>query len=101
MKSSYLIGISRHRIGVDGAGVTTLVAFHGCPLRCIASNTLIIRYEHNTEIEFEPFLETVVLLLQITDSKCNMPNFYIFFSCFHVLLANTECLFTDAEHLTH
>ena len=34
MKSSYLIGISRHRIGVDGAGVTTLVAFHGCPLRC-------------------------------------------------------------------
>ena len=34
MKSSYLIGISRHRIGVDGEGVTTLVAFHGCPLRC-------------------------------------------------------------------
>ena len=34
MKTSYLIGLSRHRIGVDGAGVTTLVAFHGCPLRC-------------------------------------------------------------------
>ena len=32
MKTSILIGISRHRIGVDGAGVTTLVAFHGCPL---------------------------------------------------------------------
>ena len=29
-----LIGISRHRLTVDGAGVTTLVAFHGCPLRC-------------------------------------------------------------------
>lgn len=29
-----IIGISRHRIGVDGNGVTTLVAFHGCPLRC-------------------------------------------------------------------
>ena len=28
------IGISRHRIGVDGEGVTTLAAFHGCPLRC-------------------------------------------------------------------
>lgn len=28
------IGISRHRIGVDGVGVTTLVAFHGCTLRC-------------------------------------------------------------------
>ena len=34
MKTSYLIGLSRHRIGVDSAGVTTLVAFHGCPLRC-------------------------------------------------------------------
>ncbi len=34
MKSSYLIGISRHRIGVDGEGVTTLVAYHRCPLRC-------------------------------------------------------------------
>ena len=29
-----LIGISRHRIVVDGSGVTTLVAFHGCPLNC-------------------------------------------------------------------
>lgn len=28
------IGIARHRIGVDGDGVTTLAAFHGCPLRC-------------------------------------------------------------------
>lgn len=34
MKTSALIGLSRHRIGVDGAGVTTLVAFHGCPLHC-------------------------------------------------------------------
>lgn len=29
-----VIGISRHRLGVDGNGVTTLVAFHGCKLRC-------------------------------------------------------------------
>ncbi len=29
-----LIGISRHRFGVDGKGITTLVAFHGCELRC-------------------------------------------------------------------
>lgn len=28
------IGIARHRIGVDGDGVTTLAAFHGCPLHC-------------------------------------------------------------------
>ena len=29
-----LIGIERHRIATDGVGVTTLVAFHGCPLHC-------------------------------------------------------------------
>ena len=34
MKTCVLIGLSRHRIGVDGTGVTTLVAFHGCPLNC-------------------------------------------------------------------
>lgn len=34
MNSCHIIGLSRHRIGVDGAGVTTLVAFHSCPLSC-------------------------------------------------------------------
>ncbi len=29
-----IIGISRHRLSTDGDGVTTLVAFHGCPLHC-------------------------------------------------------------------
>lgn len=29
-----IIGIGRHRIVTDGDGVTTLVAFHACPLRC-------------------------------------------------------------------
>ena len=29
-----IFGISRHRIGADGDGVTTLVALHGCPLQC-------------------------------------------------------------------
>lgn len=29
-----LIGVSRHRMETDGAGVTTLVASWGCPLRC-------------------------------------------------------------------
>lgn len=34
MEAVPFIGVSRHRIGVDGVGVTTLAAFHGCPLRC-------------------------------------------------------------------
>lgn len=29
-----VIGISRHRLGTDGEGITTLVAFYGCNLRC-------------------------------------------------------------------
>ncbi|WP_099293917.1 radical SAM protein [Butyricimonas sp. Marseille-P3923] len=29
-----VIGIERHRLQTDGEGVSTLVAFHGCPLRC-------------------------------------------------------------------
>ncbi|WP_424034942.1 radical SAM protein [Prevotella melaninogenica] len=29
-----LIAINRHRLTTDGEGVTTLVGFHGCPLRC-------------------------------------------------------------------
>ena len=29
-----VIAVSRHRMASDGQGVTTLVCFHGCPLRC-------------------------------------------------------------------
>ena len=29
-----IMGINRHRLATDGKGVTSLVAFHGCPLRC-------------------------------------------------------------------
>lgn len=34
MEAVPFIGIDRHRLGVDGVGVTTLAAFHGCSLRC-------------------------------------------------------------------
>jgi pyruvate formate lyase activating enzyme len=34
MQKAPLIGICRHRLSVDGKGVTTLVAFHGCTLHC-------------------------------------------------------------------
>ena len=29
-----VIAVSRLRMKIDGPGVTTLVCFHGCPLRC-------------------------------------------------------------------
>ena len=34
MTTAKIFGIGRHRLTVDGEGVTTLVAFNGCPLRC-------------------------------------------------------------------
>ena len=34
MNRASLIGLSRLRMGTDGEGITSLVAFHGCPLRC-------------------------------------------------------------------
>lgn len=34
LQSAPVVGISRHRLTTDGEGVTTLVVFHGCPLRC-------------------------------------------------------------------
>ena len=34
MTKAKIFGISRHRLTTDGEGVTTLVAFSGCPLRC-------------------------------------------------------------------
>lgn len=34
MNNAKIIGISRLRMGTDGKGITTLVGFYGCPLRC-------------------------------------------------------------------
>ena len=34
MEAVPIFGIDRHRLGIDGVGVTTLVALHGCPLCC-------------------------------------------------------------------
>lgn len=34
IQKTSIFGICRLRIGTDGHGVRTLVAFHGCPLRC-------------------------------------------------------------------
>ena len=34
MVKAKIMAIDRHRIETDGQGVTTLIAFHGCPLNC-------------------------------------------------------------------
>lgn len=33
-KAIPILGISRHRLKTDGEGVTTFIAFYGCPLHC-------------------------------------------------------------------
>ena len=34
MERAPFIAVARHRLSIDGEGVTTLAAFHGCTLRC-------------------------------------------------------------------
>ena len=34
MERAPFIAVARHRLAIDGEGVTTLAAFHGCTLRC-------------------------------------------------------------------
>lgn len=45
---SDIMAISRHRMGTDGRGVTTLVGLYGCPLNC---EYCINRSCHDTEIK--------------------------------------------------
>lgn len=59
-----IIGINRHRILTDGKGVTTLVGFYGCPLRC--------KYclnPHSISKDFTPEEMTVEQL--IDEVKCD------------------------------
>ena len=53
-----LIGICRHRLTTDGTGVTTLVAFHGCPLCC--------RYCLNSQCLRPDGVSTEEILQQVT-----------------------------------
>lgn len=57
---SDIMSISRLRIGTDGEGITTLVAFHGCPLHC---KYCVNSHCHNEEILRADF--TVEELIQV------------------------------------
>lgn len=53
-------GIARHRIGIDGEGVTTLVAFMLCPLRCkycLNPQTLSMSYRSKSYTPEELYAE--------------------------------------------
>lgn len=50
-----VIAIDRHRIGTDGNGITTLVVFHGCPLRCkYCLNPQTLRSENGNAVYYTP-----------------------------------------------
>lgn len=58
-----ITGVSRHRLGTDGDGVTTLVVFHGCPLRCrycLNPHTLEYPERYREMSVAELYAETVV-----------------------------------------
>ena len=55
-----LLGIARHRIGIDGNGVTTLVAGAGCPLQCrFCINQEILRNKSGSMITPQGLFERV------------------------------------------
>ncbi len=65
-----MIGICRHRIATDGQGVTTLVAFHGCPLRCkYCLNAQCLRADGIwRQMTVQEILDEVTRLLRICQS---------------------------------
>ena len=55
-----LLHLSRHRLGTDGVGVTTLVAGAGCPLRCRwCINARLLQEAHAELISAEELLNRV------------------------------------------
>lgn len=59
---SKLMGISRIRTNTDGKGITTLVAFYGCPLRCrycLNEECHTATIDERTEYSPEELLELV------------------------------------------
>ena len=56
------IGIERLRVINDGAGITTLVAGHGCPLRCkYCLNPQCFEQDANAEYTVEELIEEVAI----------------------------------------
>ena len=55
-----LLGLARHRIGIDGNGVTTLIAGGGCPLKCRwCINKDILRKKPASMVTAEDLFERV------------------------------------------
>lgn len=62
-----ILGFDRHRIGVDGEGVTTLVALRECPLKC--------RYCINDECHSVPERPLCYNASQLVE-RCRIDNLY-------------------------
>ena len=55
-----LLGLSRHRMGTDGVGITTLAAAAGCPLHCLRCiNKELLHKAQPENVTPEEFLERV------------------------------------------
>ena len=85
MNTADIIGISRHRLGTDGEGVTTLVGFFGCPLRC--------RYCLNPAC-FSPETKRITLTPEQLYEKVKIDDLYF-------QATNGGVVFGGGEPLTH
>lgn len=80
-----IIGINRHRLKTDGKGVTTLVAFHGCPLHC--------KYCINPQCNVAGGIEEYLSPLQLYD-KVKIDDIYF-------LVTGGGIVFGGGEPLLH
>lgn len=80
-----VIGLNRHRLKTDGRGVTTLVAFYGCPLHC--------KYCINPQCNVADGIEGYLSPLQLYD-KVKIDDLYF-------LVTGGGIVFGGGEPLLH
>lgn len=81
-----IMAISRHRMGMDGNGITTLVAFHGCPLNCKYCINRHCKDDKTTRIFMSP--EELIREIEIDDLYFRMTKGGVTFGGGEPLLAS-------------
>ena len=69
--TSKIFSIDRHRFKTDGDGITTLIAFHGCPLQCKYYINDICHKDIDT---YSYTIEELYSIVSIDDIYFRMPN---------------------------
>lgn len=81
-----IMAISRHRMGTDGNGITTLVAFYGCHLNCRYCINRQCKRENTSRVYIPP--EELIDILKIDDIYFRMTKGGVTFGGGEPLLAS-------------